>query len=41
VGKGDRRSTKGKRFRHSYGNTRRRKQKTEKQAVKPTKKRAG
>jgi ribosomal small subunit protein bTHX len=40
VGKGDRRSGKGKRFRHSYGNTRPRKKKTEERAPKATKKRA-
>jgi ribosomal small subunit protein bTHX len=40
VGKGDRRSAKGKRFRASYGNTRRRKKKTPKSA-KAAKKRAG
>jgi ribosomal small subunit protein bTHX len=42
VGKGDRRSGKGKRFRASYGNTRRRKRKTsEKKQARTPKKRAG
>jgi len=36
VGKGDRRSAKGKRFRASYGNTRPAKKKTQKKAVKAT-----
>jgi ribosomal small subunit protein bTHX len=42
LGKGDRRSGKGKRFRASYGNTRRKKKKNKKAAksAKVTKKRA-